>query len=131
MRLVSYGYERDDVRRDRSSTRRAAFVPLGVRIRAAVHPSACSAARSQGPGAGEAGQAAEAMAGQAEAAQADTEAARADASAARAELRDRIIEHEEHRQAIRQEADEAISQARTQADERVAAARAEKDAAIA
>src|SRR2546429_1662009 len=81
--------------------------------------------------AGEAGQAAEAMAGQAETAEAEAEAARADASAARAELRDRIIEHEEHRQTIRQEADEAISQARTQADERVAAARAEKDAAIA
>ena len=47
---------------------------------------------------------AEAMAGQAEAAQADAETARADASSARAELRDRIIEHEEARQAIRQEA---------------------------
>ena len=52
----------------------------------------------------EARQMAEAMAGQAEAAQADAETTRADASSARAELRDRIIEHEEARQAIRQEA---------------------------
>ena len=53
---------------------------------------------------------AEEMAGQAETAQADAEAARADASSARAELRDRIIEHEAARQAIRQEADQAITE---------------------
>src|SRR6266550_3437128 len=75
--------------------------------------------------AGEAGQAAEAMAGQAEAAQADTEAARADASAARAELRERIIEHETARQAIRQEADQAIAAAEADAAEQVSAAAAE------
>ncbi|MGH3234242.1 MAG: hypothetical protein ACRDOH_13505, partial [Streptosporangiaceae bacterium] len=79
--------------------------------------------------AGEARQMAEGMAGQAEAAQADAEAARADASAARAGLRDRIIEHEQARQAIRQEADQAIAGAHTDAAERIAAAEAGKDAA--
>jgi len=80
----------------------------------------------------EARQMAEGMAGQAETAQADAEAARADASSARAELRDRIIEHEEARQAIRAgEADEAISRARADADERISAAETDKAAAIA
>jgi colicin import membrane protein len=79
----------------------------------------------------EARQMAEAMAGQAETAQADAEAARADASSARAELRDRIIEHEEARQAIRREADEAINRARADADERISAAETDKAAAIA
>ena len=67
----------------------------------------------------------------AEAAQADAETARADASSARAELREGIIKHEEARQAIRQEADQAIEQARREAAGQVSAATADRDAAVA
>ena len=44
--------------------------------------------------------------------------------------RDRIIEHEQARQAIRQEADQAIAEVRRQADEAISRARAEHDAAV-
>src|SRR5438105_1155397 len=54
----------------------------------------------------------------------------AEAIAARAELRDKIIEHEAARQAIRQEADEAIADARRQADQAISQARAEADEAV-
>src|SRR5207248_1354078 len=67
---------------------------------------------------------------QAQAAQADAEAARADAASARTELRDRIIEHDQARQAIRQEADQAIRQARAEAAEAIQRAEADADAAV-
>ncbi|MGH3288431.1 MAG: hypothetical protein ACRDPD_27745, partial [Streptosporangiaceae bacterium] len=79
----------------------------------------------------EARQMAEEMAGQAEAAQGDAEDARADASSARAELRNRMIEHEETRQAIQQEAGRVIAEAREQAEVSIRQARAEAGEAIA